>query len=107
MAVARPSMTMGEGHAAKAGWDSPSLSLPPGTNSAAKLSRPAYQGLRIFDEFDDLAYDVFWLTHATDADVAAGEPAGVGADEAVAQALELRDVFLRDGVLPHAVVHRG
>ena len=41
------------------------------------------------------------------ADVAAGEPAFFGADEAVAEGLEFLDVFTGDGIGPHAVVHGG
>src|SRR5580704_14649737 len=49
----------------------------------------------------------FGFGHSADADVAAGEPAGFGADEAVAEGIEFGDVLFGDGVFPHAMVHGG
>src|SRR5580658_6991772 len=45
--------------------------------------------------------------HSACADVSAGEPAGVRAQEAVAKRFQFFHVLLGDGVFPHSVVHAG
>src|SRR5262245_50600702 len=62
---------------------------------------------RSSEQFCDFFNDRGRLAEPSGSDIAAGQPAFFRPDEAVPVLLELGDVFLGYGVLPHAVVHGG
>src|SRR3982751_4718683 len=64
------------------------------------------QGRRA-EKSNDAVEDRGRFAHSPGANIAAREPAFFRPDELIAMFLELGDVFLSDGILPHAIVHRG
>ena len=67
--------------------------------------RPKLGPDRAGEQLPHRLHDRRRLAEPARADVAAGEPARLGANEPVAEGVEVRDVPLGDRVLPHAVVH--
>src|SRR4051812_8857479 len=60
---------------------------------------------RISEHLRHFIEDTLGIGKSAGAEISAGQPAFFGAEEGVAETEEPGDVFLGDGIVPHAIVH--